>query len=206
MSTDSSQPRIGLLLVAGRGSRFDPGGHADKLLATVQGRPAVLHAYASLADAVDRVFAVTRPGARGDRVASCLRQAGCTVVVCAQADSGMGHSLACAADHAIPHSPNAVVVMLGDMPFVQAGTIAKLVDAVHEPTDIAAPRFEGRRGHPVVFGAAHLPALSRLVGDRGAAELLSRHPVRLIDVDDAGVLHDVDTPADLDRSRSSRQS
>lgn len=199
MSIDNSQPRVGLLLAAGRGSRFDPDGHADKLLATVHGKPTILHAHASLADAVDYVVAVTRPGARGVRVASCLREAGCTVVVCAQADGGMGHSLACAADHAIARSPGVVVVMLGDMPFVQAGTIAELVDAVQAPTDIAAPRLGGRRGHPVVFGAAHLPALSRLAGDRGAAELLRRHPVKLIEVDDAGVLHDVDTPEDLER-------
>lgn len=199
MSIDRSQPRVGLLLAAGRGSRFDPDGHVDKLLATVHGKPTILHAHASLAVAVDHVIAVTRPGARGARVASCLREAGCTVVVCAQADRGMGHSLACAAEHAIARSPGVVVVMLGDMPFVQAGTIAKLVDAVHAPTDIAAPCLGGRRGHPVVFGAAHLPTLSRLAGDRGAAELLSRHPVKLIEVDDAGVLHDVDTPEDLER-------
>ena len=205
MSTDSSQRRIGLLLAAGRGSRFDPTGYADKLLAIVGGRPTVFHAYASLANAVERVIAVTRPGPRGERVADCLREAGCTVVACAQAEAGMGHSLACAASHAISHSPRTVVVMLGDMPFVRADTIIQVADAVHDTIGIAAPCFKGRRGHPVAFGAAHLPTLSRLAGDRGAADLLGRHPVVLVNVDDAGVLHDVDTPADLERGGSSQQ-
>ena len=63
------EPRIGVLLAAGRGSRFDPDGRLDKLLALIEGRPVVLHALESLAGAVDRVVAVVRPGARGEALA-----------------------------------------------------------------------------------------------------------------------------------------
>ena len=199
MSTGETGARIGLLMAAGRGSRFDPSGYADKLLAPVDGVAAVLRAHAALAAAVDAVIAVVRPDARGERVAAPLRQAGCEVAVCADADHGMGHSLACAARHAARRGAAVVVVMLGDMPFVRADTVARIASGVRSAADIVAPHHAGRRGHPVAFGAAHLPALADLQGDRGAAGLLARHrPIRL-DVDDAGVLLDVDTPADLDR-------
>jgi len=49
----------------------------------------------------------------------------------------------------------------------------------------------------VGFGAEHREALMSLDGDSGARSLLmSGRGVRL-DVDDAGVLRDVDTPGDL---------
>lgn len=191
-------PTIGLLLAAGRGSRFDPTGRADKLLAPVAGQPAVLRALAALAPAVDQVVAVVRPDARGAAVAQVLARAGCTALPCADADSGMGHSLACAAAEARRRGATRVVVMLGDLPFVRADTVARVVAAVAAPDAIAAPAWRGERGHPVAFGAAHLPALASTRGDRGAGALLRLHAVTTVEVEDPGILRDVDTPSDLD--------
>ncbi|MFO1431924.1 MAG: NTP transferase domain-containing protein [Candidatus Competibacteraceae bacterium] len=41
---------------------------------------------------------------------------------------------------------------------------------------IAAPVWNGRRGHPVGFGRQCYPALVALRGDTGARELLNAHP------------------------------
>jgi molybdenum cofactor cytidylyltransferase len=49
----------------------------------------------------------------------------------------------------------------------------------------------------VAFGTKHLPQLLTLDGDQGARSLLTVHPITLIEVNDAGVLRDIDTPADL---------
>jgi molybdenum cofactor cytidylyltransferase len=64
---------------------------------------------------------------------------------------------------------------------------------------IAAPVPRGRRGHPVGFSAAHRDALMALSGDEGARALVAAAGVDLVrvDVDDQGVLRDVDTPGDL---------
>lgn len=191
-------PTIGLLLAAGRGSRFDPTGRADKLLAMVAGQPAVLRALAALSPAVDQVVAVVRPDARGAAVAAVLARADCTALPCADAESGMGHSLACAAAEARRRGAARVVVMLGDLPFVRTDTVARVVAAVAGPDAIAVPTHGGERGHPVAFGAAHLPALAQASGDRGAGALLRSHPVTTVDVDDPGIRRDVDTPADLE--------
>lgn len=188
---------VGVLLAAGRGSRFDPQGDADKLLAPCEGRPVVLAALEALAGAVDGVVAVVRPGARGERIADLLRPAGCRVVVCERADEGMGASLACGAAAAQALGPAGVLVMLGDMPFVRADTVRRVAQALRSPETIAAAVWRGRRGHPAAFGAVHLPALAALSGDRGAAALLASQPTEWVEAGDPGVLLDVDSPLDL---------
>ncbi|MCL4799694.1 MAG: nucleotidyltransferase family protein, partial [Burkholderiales bacterium] len=58
----------------------------------------------------------------------------------------------------------------------------------------------GERGHPVGFAARYGAELAALAGDAGAREILRRDRglVELIEVDDPGVLRDVDTRADLE--------
>ena len=65
--------------------------------------------------------------------------------------------------------------------------------------DIAAPSYRGQRGHPVGFSRRHRDALASLIGDAGARSLIERNLDRMtwIDVDDAGVVRDVDTPSDV---------
>ncbi len=189
---------VGVLLAAGRGRRFDSTGARNKLLATVHGEAVASRSARALAAAVDRTIAVVGP--HSGEVASMLAGLGCDVEVCADADEGMGTSLAHAVRVARAWAPRALVVMLADMPHVRAGTIRTLVDAVSSDDDIVAPEFRGQRGHPVVFGRAHVEALARCRGERGAAPLLARHAVRLVSTDDAGVVGDVDTPDDLART------
>jgi len=123
------------------------------------------------------------------------------VLVNVDADEGMGSSLRLAAQ-ALPDEVEAVVVGLADMPQVASSTIAALVAAWRPlgPRGIVAPVFDGRRGHPVVFGADHLPALRALGGDRGARALLEerRADLSLVEVADPGVLVDLDVPEDLE--------
>lgn len=123
------------------------------------------------------------------------------LLVNAEADQGMGNSLAVGA-RALPPDTDAVVIGLADMPEVASATIASLVAAWRPlgPRGIVAPLFEGRRGHPVVFGAHHIPALRTLGGDRGARSVLREHAadLALIPVDDPGVLIDLDRPEDLE--------
>ena len=59
----------------------------------------------------------------------------------------------------------------------------------------------GRRGHPVLFGAAWFPALRGLSGDEGARTLLRDGSIGLktVAVDDPGIHLDVDRPEDLAR-------
>ena len=186
----------GLLLAAGRGKRFDASGQHNKLLANVDGMAVARRTAIRLGEAVEQRLAVVRPQSAALRRE--LEAAGCLVSECADADLGMGHSLAHGVGEAVRHfDPMAVVVMLADMPFIEAGTLRALVALAGTPDVIAAPRYGGERGQPVLFGSGHFAALRRSSGDRGASHLLQQHPVTYLDVDDPGVLRDIDRPADL---------
>jgi molybdenum cofactor cytidylyltransferase len=187
----STGPTVGILLAAGAGRRFGDG----KLLAPLHHRPLVLHALTALLPAVDQVIAVVRPGAGA--LADLLEQAGAQVVECPHAHLGMGHSLACGAQH-VP-TPAALLVALGDMPALRTDTVRRVRRALADGAAIAVPTHQGRRGHPVGFAAAVQAELGRLHGDQGARAVLQQHAARVqeIPVDDTGILCDVDTPADL---------
>ena len=183
-----------ILLAAGNGSRFDPMGIKNKLLAPLaDGCAVAVASAASLLAVMPRVLAVVRPGA--DQLCSELRAIGCEVTICAKADEGMGASLA----HAISHASDATgwVLALADMPYLRTATINALVDALRNGAGIAAPLYDGRRGNPVAFGRAHLARLLALSGDVGARGLLQDYPVTLVEVDDPGVHLDIDLPQDL---------
>lgn len=188
----------GILLAAGRGRRFDPAGVQNKLLQHLpNGEPVVVASARRLLAVLPRVVAVVPP--RDGGVADALRALGCTVTVCADADSGMGLSLAHAIRHAPLHTHGASgwLVALGDMPFVAEATLQALVQAIEDGAGIAAPLFDGRRGNPVAFGASHHAALLALDGDQGARRLLASSPVTTIAVPDPGILRDIDTQGDL---------
>jgi molybdenum cofactor cytidylyltransferase len=190
---------VGILLAAGRATRF--GG--DKLSATLANAPADVaagtpvgvaaakHLIAALPDSLAVVRDVDDPHA------ASLRTAGLRVVAGAQADDGMGRSLACGVVAA--KDADGWVVTLADMPWIAPATIRAIANAIAAGADIAAPSFDGERGHPVGFARRHYGALSALTGDAGARALLDRHRdrVALVAVDDAGILRDVDLPADL---------
>lgn len=198
MPPRDSSTLTGILLAAGRGRRFDPAGVQNKLLQRLPGGDFVVVASArTLLAVLPRVVAVVPPSDGG--VAEALRALGCTVTVCADADSGMGLSLA----HAIRHAPldthgaGGWLVALGDMPFVAEATLQALVHAIDDGAGIAAPLFDGRRGNPVAFGAIHHAALLALDGDQGARRLLASSPVTTVAVPDPGILRDIDKQGDL---------
>ncbi|MDV3238077.1 MAG: nucleotidyltransferase family protein [Gammaproteobacteria bacterium] len=185
-------PIVGILLAAGRGSRFG----SDKLLHPLpDGQPLAVAAAARLLPACDRVVAVLRPGS--ERLAGRLAAAGCETVFCPEADAGMGHSLA-AGVRAAPEAAGWVVA-LADMPFIASSSHDAVVAALRAGAGLAACAFQGRRGHPVGFGRHWRERLAALTGDRGGKPILDAHPQELVlcPVDDPGVLRDVDRPQDL---------
>lgn len=174
--------------------RFDPSGEQNKLLQTLPtGEIVAVAAAKNLRAMLPRVLAVVRPGASA--LGMHLNAGGCEVTECPAAEQGMGASLV----HALTQMQDARgwVIALADMPHVRTATIAALRDAVEHGADIVAPVYRGRRGNPVAFSRTHLLQLLQLGGDQGARSLLKAHPVVEVPVEDAGVLRDIDTIADL---------
>lgn len=188
----------GLLLAAGRGSRF--GG--AKQVAEVSGRPLVAHVLAALTGAgVAPVVAVT--GAHAEVVAPVLQRWPVQVVHNPEHVAGMSTSLRLGlqALFADPlRAPAAVLVALADMPGLTAAVVSRLV-AAHGAGGklITAPAVAGRRGNPVIFDASLVPELLAVQGDEGGRSVLLAHPdqVQLVPFADPAIFRDVDTPADL---------
>lgn len=182
----------GILLAAGAATRFG----SDKLLVPLaDGVAMVLHAWQALRAAVADVCVVIAPGSVP--LEEILRGAGAQVAICPQAARGMGASLACG----VAARPEAEgwIVALADMPFVRAETIAAVAAGLQRGAAIVAPRYRGRRGHPVGFAREFRDALRALDADSGGREIIAAHAARVgwIEVDDPGCVRDVDTPADL---------
>ena len=178
---------VGLLLAAGSGSRFG----SDKLRhALPHGVPIAVQALRHLKAEVPNVVVVVRPG--GEALFE-----GEKVVVCPNADEGMGTSLACAVRAA--GEADGYLIALGDMPFVRRTTIAAVRDALAAGAPLVAPYFRSRRGHPVGLAKRFYKELSALSGDVGAKQLIRENERTLvkIPVGDPGVIRDIDTPGDL---------
>lgn len=191
---------IGILLAAGFSRRF---GTNDKLLQTLpSGMPIALAAAQHLIAAMPLSIAVVRPD--NQALADLLRQAGLQVVLCAEEAHVMADSLATAVRYSanFTEADHGFVIALGDMPYIQPATISAVAHAVMSGAAIAMPSFNGQRGHPVGFAARFRAELEQLTGDEGARAIVKQHAhaLKLIACDDAGVLADIDTPADLTSS------
>jgi len=182
----------GILLAAGRGARF--GGH--KLLSPLaDGTPLGVAAARHLLAALPDSLAVVRSD---DEILSArLSAVGMRIIVCEQADQGMGMSLSTGV--AASRDAPGWMIALADMPFIEPDTIKSVAMLLKQGAPLAAPSYQGRRGHPVGFGHVFRDELLALRGDQGARDLLMRHASQLVflPVDDPGILADVDTPADI---------
>jgi molybdenum cofactor cytidylyltransferase len=181
----------GILLAAGRSERFG----ADKLLAPLpDGTPVGLTAARRMQRVLPQVVAVVRPG--DGALSARLAAHGVDVHECARAGEGMGNSIACGV--AATAAADAWLVALADMPFIDDSSFRRVAQALVDGAELAAPVYRGQRGHPVGFGKGFRDVLLALDGDRGARDLLdSAAAAAWIEVDDPGVLWDIDVPADL---------
>ena len=187
-----------VVLAAGNSTRF---GNADKLVQAVDGIAMIRRTVDTATGAgAGEVIVVT--GGGGDAVHKAISGTSARTIQNHTPEAGMGTSLACGAN-AIRKGAGAILVMLGDMPFIRPATLSALF-AAYDPDsgkDIMAPVHDGRRGHPVLFGKRHFPALWALTGDDGARHVLGANPerVKTVPVDDPGMHKDIDTPGDLAR-------
>jgi molybdenum cofactor cytidylyltransferase len=183
----------GILLAAGRGSRF--GG--DKLLHPLpDGTPIGVASLRNLKSAMPDVIAVIRSG--DDRLRDLLGNEGIAVHLCADAHLGMACSFVCGIGAS--RDADGWVIALGDMPFLLPQTIAAIAQRLAQSGGIAIPAYRGERGHPVGFGRRYRDELLKLQGDEGARSVIGRHrgDLEIVECDDRGILRDIDTPDDLE--------
>ena len=191
-------PLAGVVLAAGRGSRFDPSGKQSKLLHAIDGLPMLGMTISTIGEVLDNIVVVLRDDEHRSALEQVAKSFGAKTVTCPDASSGIGHSLAWGVGYVNAHFDcGGVLISLGDMPYVSPQSVANLARHIRKPSDIAALRFEGRTGHPVGFGSDYFAQLGALTGDQGAKKILDQYKTVMVDTLDRGILRDIDKPSDI---------
>ena len=179
----------GLILAAGAGSRF--GG--TKQLADLHGRPLLEYAIEAMQGAVDRVVVVL--GHEASLIHSRVDFGRAAVVVANDWSTGQAASLR--RGISAVEKADAVVITLGDQPFITPEVITRSL-ALLPGYDAVRALYEGKPGHPVVFGRAVMDAVESISGDVGAREILADFRVNKWEASHLASAIDVDTVEELE--------
>lgn len=190
----SAEPEFvtGLVLAAGGSTRLGQ----PKQLLPYQGRP-LLERVLGVARACgfDQLLCVL--GGSSEQVQRSVDLTGISVVENPSYGAGCSSSIATALGAVDPRC-DVLVLMLGDQPGVNAGTVRRLL-AGRGTAPLAVCRYADGRGHPLAFDRSLLGELARLHGDRGVWKLLDRLGPAAAEVAIAGpVPRDVDTWEDYE--------
>ena len=190
---------VAVVTAAGSAERF--GG--KKLLAPVAGEPLLDHTIRSLLEGgVTEVIVVVSADARRElaRDVSAMNDARVRPLENPDPSRGMFSSIQVGVAAAIG---DALLILPGDMPYVRPDTVRALIAKYRERQAIVSPRYKGKRGHPVVMPLSLREEIAATAPTANLHEVIKHHQDERVDVDveDAGVNRDVDTPADLERPK-----
>lgn len=158
-----------------------------------------------------------------ERAVHLLREAGCRYVVAVVDDDDWTERLADVSGAAVvindqpgaeqidslrlgianlPEGGDGVIVLPVDFPRISAKTVAMLIEEFgRSDAAILNPSHNGEAGHPVIFARRILPELLEPDLPDGARSVIEAHAgeARAIEVNDPGILIDIDTPADYEQ-------
>ncbi|GAC1653379.1 MAG: hypothetical protein NVS9B15_14030 [Acidobacteriaceae bacterium] len=203
MALHCTTPNVaGLVLASGLSRRFGP---KNKLLADLDGRPVIYHTVAAYTHSeFDGVWVVI--GHNASQIMTALDDL--DTIFVHNPDFGIGQSRALHRGvRAIPAHVDAVVIGVGDQPFITPAILRTLA-AGHVETNapIVVPRYAGQRGNPVLFHRRLFPELLDIDGDRGGRSVIERHvaQVHWLDFPDEHAPLDIDTTEDLRRAATAK--
>jgi molybdenum cofactor cytidylyltransferase len=180
---------------AGSAERF--GGR--KLLTKIDGEPLLDHTIRALIDGgVSEIIVVVGTEARTEleRDVNAMNDARVRPVENPDPSRGMFSSIQ---EGARTANGDVLLVLPGDMPYVKATTVRRIIDEWDKTRGIVSPRHNGKRGHPVALPQTLRDEILATSPTSNLHEVIKKHlDLRTdLDVDDPGVNRDVDRPEDL---------
>ncbi len=192
----------GLVLAAGESSRMG----RDKALLLYRGKTFLETIIATLrAGGIDRIVVVL--GHHAKEIREKTRFEGVEVVVNEQFQRGQTSSLQAGLAALDEPGVEGALLFLVDHPAVASDTVRAMVDAFTAPFPaVIVPTCCGQRGHPVLISRQLFPELRELSPAAGANSVIRkyREATRLLEVNDPGVVTDVDDPEGYRRLEGSR--
>jgi molybdenum cofactor cytidylyltransferase len=151
---------------------------------------------------VNEVVVVVSP--ENEPLAAVCRRLPCRLIVPetppADMKASVCHGLTFVAGELAPRDHDAWLVAPADLPALRFATIDAVL-AAYDPANptVLVPCHQGRRGHPVLFPWQSAGIVASLSPSESLKDLMSRMPVREIEVPDPQDFEDIDTPLDFER-------
>ncbi len=188
---------VAIVTAAGSAERF--GG--KKLLTPIDGEPLLDHTIRALLEGgVSEVIVVVGRDARPEleRDVNTMLDPRVRPVENPDPSRGMFSSIQ---EGVAQAQGDTILVMPGDMPFVSADTVRAVIAAYERKPSIVSPRYRGKRGHPVALPASLRDEIRAAGPTATLHDVIRAHTdIRVdLDVDDPGVVRDVDRQEDLER-------
>jgi molybdenum cofactor cytidylyltransferase len=200
-----ARPKIAaVVLAAGQSRRMG----ANKLTLALEGKPLIRHALDAIAASrIETTLVVL--GHEAEALRAALGAVEARFIVNHDYAGGLSTSLKSGVA-ALPPEIDGAMIFLGDMPDIEPGLIDRMIEAF-DPARmqaIVAPKRDGRRGHPVLWGRGFFPLLlQETQGDSGGKHLIDQYADWVVEVaaDTDGVLLDLDTPEAYLRRRQASE-
>jgi molybdenum cofactor cytidylyltransferase len=181
---------VAVVVAAGSTERF--GG--TMLLTPTGGAPLIDRTISLLFNGgVERILVVIGPGAE-DLERAVMQFGSLRVGLVENPDPSRGMFSALQVGFAQAEG-DALVVLAADMHRVRSGTVAILLDVFGSQPGIVSPKYEGRRGHPVILPPSLREEIVAADPTANLGDIIDGHPQLRVDVDvqDPGVLREVAT-------------
>ncbi|MDM8556543.1 nucleotidyltransferase family protein [Desulfococcaceae bacterium HSG7] len=201
----SYQPTAGIILAAGRSTRFGTAKQPKQLLKLNNTPMVELVLDNALKSRLQRIVLVL-----GCQYQSILKHLGkkahhprLQIVVNHYFKEGLSSSLHCGLN-AIQYKSEAVMFLLADQPLADAGLINLLLDNFQtSDKGICVPVYQGKRGNPTIFSRHYYDRLMMIKGDQGGRRLIKAHTKDVLEVQVCApaCFWDIDTLSDVAKIR-----
>lgn len=187
-----------VLLTSGLSRRY---GAKDKMLADLGGKSLVDHSAHAIAQLDPLARVAVCPSDRpqiGERLTSRF-----VIAVNKKPKLGLGHSIAVGVNVALQFKPDAILLAMGDMPFMEPWVFEGVVGRLTGGVDIVHAGSMERPHPPTAFGPATFDQLRNLDGDDGAKRIIGQGGFNVAAFNaPQPLLLDVDTREDLELAQS----
>jgi len=183
----------GLVLAAGSSTRMG----RPKQLIEYRGKTLLERSLeAAIGGGCDPLIAVL--GAHAEAVRNGVGNRRVECVVNEDWRAGMSASIRIGVEALAGRDVSAALLLPCDQPRLEAAVVRRVLGAFDgRPGRIVACEYAGTIGIPVLFECSRFAELTLLSGDRGAREILNRHPQEVVRVAWPAGAHDIDRPEDL---------
>lgn len=193
-----------IYMAAGNGRRFG----SNKLLALYKGRPLFSHGLDLLHDLAGREEDLTLTVVtRYEEILAYARERGITAVDCPESVNGVSNTIKAGIRTLEIKPEDYLLFAVADEPELSGKSLKQLLDAVRRKRpEVAALSYRKIPGNPRVYAAKFVPKLLELTGDEGGKKAVQGAKIRMIEVETAEELCDIDTIEDLQRETNQRRN